>query len=801
MSGKNVELLAPAGNYQALIGAVNAGADAVYLGGDKFSARAYADNFTTQEIIKALRYTHLCGKKLYLTLNTLVKESEISFIYDYLKPLYESGLDGIIIQDLGVWRYVRENFPDLPLHASTQMTITGVRGASLLKKFGAARIVPARELSLNEIKDVKEKTGLEIECFIHGAMCYCYSGQCLFSSILGGRSGNRGRCAQPCRLPYKVSGADQDKTDLNKSTVSRELYPLSLKDMCTIEYIPQLIGAGIDSFKIEGRMKKPEYAAGVTAIYRKYIDKYYDKGESSYHVDKADMDRLYKLYIRSEVQTGYYDKHNAKEMITLSKGSYLGSDEALLREISESYLKEEKKFPISISGTFEADKPAVLNIEGMGITQTTYGETVQQAIKRPMTKDDVLKQLSKTGNSSLYIVKEDITVGDAIFIPNAKLNELRRNAVTEFEDKLIEANGFICSRNMLLNSQPETQLRLQSKMQPNLQNFQNLAACQTTDTNHNCENPNEKPIKRSKNNSQPPDSLSIQVNVQNLEQLWAVCEYPCDRIYIESDLYIEEFDRISHYLENRTHFAIFLSLPFVIRARDEAYLEQLSRLLDDKIQGFLVRNLEEIEWVISLNAKEGLDGSTNDYTDAKYGIVTDSGVYCYNTEALRFLRKFVDECYIPWELNSKEIKQLINEEHKQLDSVEFTQSADKPPILSLPIYGTIPMMITANCVKKTTSSCTVTNTPELMYLTDRYNTKFPVICNCMHCYNIIYNSVPYSLHQEWKNIQKSGLFSVRLDFLFENKKQVEDILNYYTGKRDTFPVNKYTSGHYKRGVE
>ena len=779
MSGKNVELLAPAGNYQALIGAVNAGADAVYLGGDKFSARAYADNFTTQEIIKALRYTHLCGKKLYLTLNTLVKENEFSLIYDYLRPLYESGLDGIIIQDLGVWRYVRDNFPDLPLHASTQMTITGVRGASLLKKSGASRIVPARELSLNEIKDIKEKTGLEIECFIHGAMCYCYSGQCLFSSILGGRSGNRGRCAQPCRLPYKVSGA--------------ELYPLSLKDMCTIEYIPQLISAGIDSFKIEGRMKKPEYAAGVTAIYRKYIDKYYDKGEASYYVEKADMDRLYKLYIRSEVQTGYYDKHNAKEMITLGKGSYLGSDEALLMEISESYLKEEKKFPISISGTFEADKPAVLNIEGMGIAQTTYGETVQQAMKRPMTKDDVLKQLSKTGNSSLYIVKEDITVGDSIFIPNAKINELRRSAIAEFEDKLIEANGFVCSRNMLLNSQTEAQLRLQSKMQLNLQNFQNLDSSQTINSNHSSENSNEKPIKYSKNHSKVSDFLSIQVNVQNLEQLWAVCEYPCDRIYIESDLYIEEFDRISQYLENRTDFAIFLSLPFVIRARDEAYLEQLSRLLDDKIQGFLVRNLEEIEWVLSLDKKEGIDGSTSDHIDAKYEIVTDSGVYSYKSETVRFLREYADECYIPWELNGREIKQL--------DSGEFAEPEDNYSCLSLPIYGTIPMMITANCIKKTTASCTATNTPDLMYLTDRYNTKFPVLCNCKHCYNIIYNSVPYSLHQEWKNIRKSGLFAVRLDFVFENKKQVEEILKYYIGKSDTFPVDKYTSGHYKRGVE
>ena len=205
---KRVELLAPAGSYEAFTGALNAGADAVYLGGEKFGARAYADNFSAEEICRALRYAHILGKKIYLTVNTLIKEQEFASLYDYLCPFYEAGLDGVIIQDLGVWQYIRETFPGMALHASTQMTITGSQGALFLKEIGAARIVPARELSLAEIKTIKEKTGLELECFIHGAMCYSYSGQCLFSSILGGRSGNRGRCAQPCRLSYQISDAE-----------------------------------------------------------------------------------------------------------------------------------------------------------------------------------------------------------------------------------------------------------------------------------------------------------------------------------------------------------------------------------------------------------------------------------------------------------------------------------------------------------------------------------------------------------------------------------------------------------------
>ena len=203
-TGKKVELLAPAGSIDAFYGAIHAGADAVYLGGSRFGARAYADNFTEEELIRCIRYAHLFGRKVYLTVNTLVKESEFSELYGYLLPYYEAGLDGVIIQDLGVLSYIREHFPKLELHVSTQMTITGRYGAALLQQKGACRMVPARELSLKELVEIKQATGLEIEVFIHGAMCYCYSGQCLFSSILGGRSGNRGRCAQPCRLPYTV---------------------------------------------------------------------------------------------------------------------------------------------------------------------------------------------------------------------------------------------------------------------------------------------------------------------------------------------------------------------------------------------------------------------------------------------------------------------------------------------------------------------------------------------------------------------------------------------------------------------
>lgn len=259
---RKTELLAPAGSFEILRAVVNAGADAVYCAGNRFGARAYANNFTEEEMISAIDFMHLKDKKLYMTVNTLLKEKELEKeLYDYLCPYYEAGLDAVIVQDLGVMHFIREQFPNLPIHASTQMTITGAYGAELMLQAGCSRIVTARELSLTEIQDIYEKTGAEIESFVHGALCYCYSGQCLLSSMIGGRSGNRGRCAQPCRLPYELF---EDKSQAALAKKGKESYLLSPKDLCTIDMIPELIQHGVHSFKIEGRMKQAEYAAGVT---------------------------------------------------------------------------------------------------------------------------------------------------------------------------------------------------------------------------------------------------------------------------------------------------------------------------------------------------------------------------------------------------------------------------------------------------------------------------------------------------------------------------------------------------------
>ena len=256
MPGDKPEVLAPSGNMKALKAAIAAGADACYLAGNSFGARAFAGNFTDAELLEALEYAHLFGVRLYLTVNTLIKDNEFSRLYDFLCPLYEAGLDSVLVQDFGVLKFIKENFPLLPIHSSTQMNILTPEGASFVKNLGVKRIVAAREMTLKELKAIKDTSDIELEAFVHGAMCVCYSGRCLFSSMLGGRSGNRGCCAQPCRKLYNGS------------------YRLSMRDMCTLGYVPDLIEAGVDSFKIEGRMKNEYYVASAVDSYKRMIEDY-----------------------------------------------------------------------------------------------------------------------------------------------------------------------------------------------------------------------------------------------------------------------------------------------------------------------------------------------------------------------------------------------------------------------------------------------------------------------------------------------------------------------------------------------
>lgn len=774
MHKKRVELLAPAGNMEGFYGAIHAGADAVYLGGSRFSARAYAENFTTEELLFCIRYAHLWGRKVYLTVNTLMKEDEFQEISGYLNPLYRAGLDGVIVQDIGVFSYIRDHYPEMELHVSTQMTLTGVHGAKLLQDMGACRIVPARELNLTEIRQIKEQTGIAIEAFIHGAMCYCYSGQCLFSSILGGRSGNRGRCAQPCRLPYRVHSS---------GFKSEECYPLSLKDMCTIEHIPELIQAGIDSFKIEGRMKKPEYAAGVTAIYRKYIDNYYETKNGSLKIDPGDLKKLSGLYIRSERQNGYYHKQNGRDMVTLSGPAYSGSDEELLSSIRKTFLEKKPKRPIIIYGNFVTGQKAAVTLQCEDLSVTVEGDTVEHAANLPIREENVKKQLGKLGNSIFQPDNMMITVSADAFYPLQAINELRRKAVAELEDAVISHNSFVLSREEAI---PDAERHGAMMPAPGKETYHDTGKSM-----------------RQKNR--------IFVSVRRMEQLHAISKLLCcdrqdscsngtkknssidtvrqiRRIYLDSGLFLSEDagQALAECSILSKQCELVISLPYIIRERDYHLLdEKIFRILQEKetmFSGIQVRSLEGM----GLLRDKNYPGK----------IFTDAGFYIWNRETLQVWEQYgfsgcLSGICLPLELKGTEQRALLDPE------ISFEKI----------VYGRAPMMVTANCVVNTTKGCAKNFGKQTVYLEDRYRKSFPVELNCAQCLNIIYNSVPLSLHGELN--RWGSLTDLRLDFTVETAQETEAVITYFTekcgisssGPAPKPPYGEYTTGHEKRGVE
>ena len=730
---KKVELLAPAGDFSCFLAAMNAGADAVYLGGSKFGARAYANNFSQEEIVEALRIAHLLGKRIYLTVNTLVKEKEMIELIPYIQPLYEAGLDGVIIQDFGVLQVLKRHFPGLELHASTQMTITGVHGAKFLKELGACRIVPSRELSLEEIKDIKMQTGLEIETFIHGAMCYGYSGQCLFSSILGGRSGNRGRCAGPCRLPYK---------DIKGNTI----YPLSLKDMYTLPLIPKLLEAGIDSFKIEGRMKSAEYVAGVTAMYRKYIDKYLENPNKPYKIASEDEAILRGLYIRSDTCTGYYTQHNHKSMVTLKEPGYSGCSEEVLQNIRNQYLNTKKTLPIQGSICIKKDMPSALTLHYNDVTVTVEGDMVSAAMNRPLLEEDINNRICKLGDTLFHMENLIVDTDKASFMPVKALNELRRRACEALENAILESH-----------TQREQSVKI------NTTNLQTKTAL----------------LKKQR---------ALFVSVTTFEQMRTVLlnndNSQIMGMYISSDLLFEQNDKkVVQLMKEHSDIVYYLAMPNILRKRSYHYLQDIRKILEDSLfTGVLIRNIETLHWLQEIEY------------EGEY--ISDYSVYAWNRETLSFYRTYFNRVTVPVELNKKE--------------TGFFGDFEDCEIL---LYGRLPLMYSANCVRKTLEHCEnrIDSKPNIYYLTDRYQNRFPVMQNCLHCYNILYNTVPLSLHGQLQTLLNKNCSVYRIEFTLENEHETKEILSYYLQTMKAyennseitieFPCSQFTNGHFKRGVE
>jgi len=597
---KIVEILAPAGSFESMKAAVAAGADAVYIGGSRFGARAFAENPGEDKLLEAIDYVHLHGRKLYLTVNTLMKEQEMKELFEYLLPYYRQGLDAVIVQDLGVFSFVREYFPDLPIHASTQMTITGVYGAGLLKELGAERVVTARELSLKEISQIHQQVDVEIESFVHGALCYCYSGQCLFSSLIGGRSGNRGRCAQTCRLPFDVK--DRGKT-LGKK---EERYCLSLKDLSTLDLIPDMIEAGVYSMKIEGRMKSPRYTAGVVSIYRKYADLYLNKGRSGYKVEDKDRKVLLDLFDRGGQTDGYYKKHNGRDMIVWKeKPSFREGNNQLFDMLDREYVEKQLKVPVTGKIFLSEGEKASLILASQEHRIVIEGDLVMTALNQPMSEEKVLKQLNKTGNTPFLFENLEAEINGNVFVPVQALNDLRRRGLEELEAEI---------------------LREYKREYP-----QDESSGEGNDVL----------------DAQASQPSKLTVSLEKPECFDAVVYNPnVNRLYIEAAHF--EPERWNQYV-NLCHEKgkeCFLTMPHIFRTEAQQFFDRHQNYLKEAgFDGFLIRSMEEPGYL----KKTGIRGN----------LIFDFGVYGMNNLAQKMLKNLgADEITWPVELNSRELEKL-----------------------------------------------------------------------------------------------------------------------------------------------
>ena len=752
---QNIELLAPAGSMETFQAVIHAGADAVYLGGGRFGARAYANNFTEEELLSAIDYAHIHGRKVYLTVNTLFKERELTEeLYSYLLPYYEQGLDAVIIQDMGAFRLIREVFPGLSIHTSTQMTVTNRYGAMMMKEMGADRVVTAREMSLAEIRDIKEHVDIEIESFVHGALCYCYSGQCLLSGILGGRSGNRGRCAQPCRLSYEVF--DEKKRPVKTGKKDRDIYILSPKDLCTVSMIPELIENGVDSFKIEGRMKQAEYAAGVVSIYRKYIDRYINAclrtdeaaAKKDFKVAKEDMQHLYDFGNRSGFTDGYYKRHNGREMITLDKPSHTKGNEVLWEEIKEQYVRTEKKEKINGTLRLKKDFPAKLEIVLNDIRVSGDGDVVQAALKQPLAEEKVAASIKKTGNTPYEFAELEIDMDDDIFLPVQALNVLRRNAL----ERLNEA------------------LTAPMRRMETAQKKENVQETVTAKKERQTEKGSVTPY------------LSVSIENRSCITLLLDASY-VDAIYLDSSCYTREvlFTALKEDV-SRIHSAkkkAYYIMPVVFRLSSLLFYEKnLSELKQVGVDGFVVKSYDELSFV------------RKKLTDIE--IIADHNLYTWNSYAKRQLQDAeVVHDTVPLELNRKELRGRDNTDSEII------------------LYGNLPLMVSAQCVHantKAANGCDKMRT--VSWLKDRYGKYFPVKNNCTECYNTIYNTTPLILFQYRDELERMGIHAYRISFTTEQDTQVKQILGLYEkvflngeNSLQELYMGEYTGGHYKRGVE
>lgn len=797
---KKIEILAPCGSYEILTAAIHAGADACYIGGNSFGARAYAENFDADTIKKAVYYAHLHGVKVYLTVNTLCKQDELPMLYESIRPFYESGGDALIIQDFGVFSYVKKQFPDIAIHCSTQMNVTSCYGAALMKKQGASRVVTAREMSLDEIRTIKEQVDIEVETFVHGAMCYSYSGQCLMSSLAGGRSGNRGRCAQPCRKCYDES------------------YLLSMKDLCSLTDIPKLIEAGIDSLKIEGRMKNAYYVASAVHAYRTIADDYI---HGCFDEKKAEALRfeLANIYNRGGFTDGYFFRHNGTEMLSKDRpnnqGVCIGNLEGvgngairlrlskplyrqdvlevttynkepleitsakdgvpgelvtlncpktksllkkqpvyrtkcptIIEHVEADYIQNYKKLPVSMQVTAKIGTPitvsAQLYCKETKHCATVMGDIVEKSNGQNLIEDTVKKPFAQLGNTEYILHAFQLDADTDAFLPAGLLKKLRRAAIEKLEQAVCLAYTRTCPAQLSVES------------------F-------TTDVTS---------IRKIREKNNPEQRIFFGIEtITQLEILLgeaAAAKIPIYGITVPFHLYEACRKIVGESLR------LYVALPHVISTKNgnafTSFLTDLQNkhgdyLQDSSFSGIYIRNIDSLALASSLNLAKDCE------------LLCDASLYCYNYMAFSYLQSFVQQpltCMLPRELSVKELNDI----------------SDMPICLTL--YEYQPVMITANCIQKTKYGCTHENA--VCTITDEKKNRFFVKCVCNDCYNVIYNKLPFSILDTYKEpafhyLHKMGYM---IHFTIEREEMIKQVIQTLSNLSDR-PIEK-TSGHLYRGV-
>lgn len=813
---KKPEILAPAGSMDSLKAAISAGCDAVYMGGMRFGARAYADNPDQGDLVRAIEYAHLHDVKLYLTVNTLLKDTELyQGLYEYMLPYYEAGLDAAIVQDVGVMRTLHRWFPDLDLHASTQMNLVMGAGAEPLRDYGVTRIVPARELSLPELVQMRLDTGLELEVFVHGALCYCYSGRCLFSSMQGGRSGNRGRCTQPCRMLYHGLGDSG--------------YYLSPKELCALPCIPQLVDAGIDSCKIEGRMKRPEYTAQVTALYRYYVDLSCELGQDGFwhwqesHQEQwaEDLRKLAELYNREGFTHAYLTGDAGKvsrpgSMLSLRRPRHGGVRVGEVLAVYSRFAVYRLERDIAAQDVVEFRDPAGRTVYeytvgedgrsgekiqaryqkgcrirvGDGVYRTRHSRLLQDIRQKYLLPADTLpvtgEFMAAAGQACILTVRrQSCTVSVAGDIVEEAANQ---PAAEESVRKAVEQTGdsifYFSSLKVRMQGRVFLPVGMIKRMRRRALQQLTEALLETARRSV----PEESGItEKDVRTGQVPvasawdegqqDGLgtaeTYSAAVMALEQLDPVLDtgWVTEVILRMDQMTEEELDRGAA-LVHAADKKLILGMPAVWRESVWRYHEEQFRQKQGVFyrlepDGYLIQNMESFVFL------QKVAGITSDRIRA------DASLYIMNQEAVRWWQdQGVLQMTAPWELTGQEWRQ--------------SEYRDRQQII---LYGHIPLMVSAQCVVHNTGHCVQKEPgrcrPHLFW--GEKNRQYLAVNYCEYCYTIIYQGRPFSIQRELPVLRKAGFSSWRYEFSVETAEQVREVL-------DGVSAGKIESGHYDKGV-